>query len=353
MQYVPNTIYLAPYTLYREPCNAFRSLMKLVVTIDVEEDGLFSGRYDSHDIPANNVSGLGILDPIFRDLGIRPTLLVSYQVACHQLHHELLMQLSEKWEGEIGAHLHTWNTPPFEPSPYAKPVPSELMPRKLLTAKLENLFEAINRMGVDPVSFRMGRFNLGPKMLSILEETRIQVDSSIAPMRRYYGGPAHLSAKTDPYFPNSKNPLSPGKSKILEVPITILPLRPRLGSFLEHISEIFIIPHSWISWFARDLASIPAQPMLTGLGRLKAAVRLHRIRGGNVVTTFFHSSELMPGGCPQHPTEVHVERFLRKLRRFLSWLRSEMNVESLTMSQIRTIYHQPSPSFGKLTDESS
>ncbi len=314
--------------------------MKLVVTIDVEEDGLFSGSYDSHSVSTSNVSKLAVLDPVFRDLGIHPTLLVSYQVAHHHQHHELLMKLTEKWEGEIGAHLHTWNTPPFEPSPYAKPVPSEFLPRRLLIAKLENLLAAINRMGIDPVSFRMGRFNLGPKMFSILEETKMQVDSSIAPMRRYYGGPAHLSAKTDPYFPDSKNPLLPGKSEILEVPITILPLRPRLGAFLDHLSHTHVFPQSWISWFARDLASIPAQPMLTGLRRLKTAVKLHRIRGGNIVTTFFHSSELIPGGCPQHPTEVHVVRFLGKLRRFLSWLCNEMKVESLTMSQIRTIYHQ-------------
>ena len=62
--------------------------MKLVVTIDVEEEGLFSARYNHRDVPVNNVSSLARLDPVFSELGIRPTLLVSYQVARHQQHQE-------------------------------------------------------------------------------------------------------------------------------------------------------------------------------------------------------------------------------------------------------------------------
>jgi hypothetical protein len=314
--------------------------MKLVVTIDVEEEGLFSAKYNHRDVPVNNVSSLAKLDPVFSELGIRPTLLVSYQVARHQQHQELLMQLREKWGGEIGAHLHTWNTPPIEPSYHASPVPSELMPRKLLETKLRTLIKAVNRMGVDPVSFRMGRFNLGPKMFSLLEETNIQVDSSIAPMRRYYGGPAHLSALTEPYFPDPLEPLSPGKSRILEAPLTILPLIPGFGIFLDRLSNTHLFPQSWISRFARDLASIPAQPMLTGIRRLKTAVRLHRMRGGRVITTFFHSSELMPGGCPQHPDAVHVERFLSKLKEFFAWLFNEIGVECMTLSELYDFYQE-------------
>lgn len=312
--------------------------MKLVVTIDVEEEGLFSGKYNSQDVPVRNVSKLAILDPVFLDLGIRPTLLISYQVACHRPHHELLMQLSEKWGGEIGAHLHTWNTPPFEPLPYAEPVPSERMPKDLLKAKLKTLLKALYNMGADPVSFRMGRFNMGPKMFSALEETDIRVDSSIAPTRSYYGGPAHLSAPVDPYHPDPKNPASPGKSPILEVPMTILPLTRNLGVLLEHLGNSHTLLHSWVSWFGKYFGSLPVQPMWTGPRRLKAAAKLHQIRGGRVVTISFHSSELMPGGCPKHPNQDHVERFLRKLTNFLTWLSKEVGVECLTLSELYDYY---------------
>jgi hypothetical protein len=80
--------------------------------------------------------------------------------------------------------------------------------------------------------------------------------------------------------------------------------------------------------------------MWMGLRRLQAAVLLHRKRGGQVLTIFFHSSELMPGGCPEHPTERHVERFLDKLRRFFSWLYDEVSPEPLTLSELGDMYRR-------------
>ena len=110
--------------------------MRLVVTIDVEEEGLFSSRYESGNAPVSNVAELKRLDPIFREWNIRPTLMIAYQVVRTAEHRDLLLALRETWNGEIGAHLHPWNTPPLETLPYPEPVPSELMSRELLAAKL-------------------------------------------------------------------------------------------------------------------------------------------------------------------------------------------------------------------------
>jgi hypothetical protein len=322
--------------------------MKLIVTIDVEEEGLFSNRYDPQDTPVTNVAELVSLDPIFREWGIRPTLLVTYPVISDGPCADLLMKLRIKWDGEIGAHLHHWNTPPFERLPYPDPVPSDLVPSELLSHKLERLLAAILAWGAKATSFRMGRFNIGPRMFSVLEKAGITVDSSIAPMRQYYGGPDHLSAQTDPYFPDPENLLHPGNSRILEVPMTILPVFKKLGSFLDGSAKS-CFPERWISWFAMNLGSLPVQPMWTGLRRLKAGVRLHAHRGGQVLTIFFHSSELIPGGCPQHRTTEDVDRFRSKLNTFFAWLRREILVESVTLTELGEQYKrekcaQPHPS---------
>ena len=331
-----------------QPLEAY---MKLVVTIDVEEEGLFSGHYNSHHAPVSNVSKLTLLDPIFRDWGIRPTLMLSYQVVRAKQHHDLILQLSDKWKGEIGAHLHPWNTPPLAASSQGKLVPSEMMSREILTDKLKTLMEALRAMGVDPYSFRMGRFNMGPKMFSILEETQIQVDSSIAPMRRQFGGPAHLLAPTDPYFPDPKDPSSPGESRILEAPVTIVPLIPKLRVAFDRLEKAHLLPPSLVSWFFKYLGSLPLQPVWTGLTRLKAGTNLHHRRGGGVVTIFFHSSELMPEGSPHHPTEAHVKGFLARLSRFFSWLYREMSIRSLTLSELYGLYQQGSSATNSETME--
>ncbi len=312
--------------------------LKLLVTIDVEEEGLFNGQYRSGKASVENVTKLSLLDPIFEKLSIRPTLLVSYQVASHKPHQEYLMQLCEKWKGEIGAHLHPWNTPPLQSLPFTHPVPSQLIPKELLKEKLDTLLQTLSQMGVKPHSFRMGRFSLGPKMFSLLEQSEIKVDSSIVPTRKTYGGPEYLVAPVDPYFPDPQDLSASGNSSLLEVPLTVLPIVPGITNFLEKISNAYPASSSIAAWFSQYLGSIPAQPMAVGLNRMKTAVRIHRYRGGNVVVIYFHSSELMPGCSPQHPTQKHVERFLAKMERFLSWVIDDLGVESVTLSGLRNSY---------------
>lgn len=311
--------------------------MLLAVSIDVEEEGLFSNQYEAADVTAHNVRHLGSVDPVFREFGIRPTLMASYQVMRRPEYQDLLTGLREQWDGELAAHLHPWNTPPLRSLPFPEPVPSELIPDELLDAKMGTLLETFRAAGSSPVSFRMGRFNIGPKMLSVLERSGFRVDGSVAPMRRYYGGPERLDGPVDPYFADRRDPYRPGDSPILEVPMTIVPVVKGLGSMLERLGTGSRVG-SYVSWFAMNLGSLPAQPAWTGLRRLKAAVRLHQARGGTVLSMFFHSSELMPGAYPGHGTADDVRAFLDKLRGFFSWLRGRVGVESITFTELRDRY---------------
>jgi hypothetical protein len=308
--------------------------MQLAFTVDVEEEGLFSGSYRAEKPPLDNISSLSLLDPIISEFDLRPTLLVSYQAVRDGHRRDYINGLGHRWRAEIGAHLHPWNTPPLVDLPYRQPVPSEVMPREILTAKTESLWRALTDMGVVPTSFRMGRFNLGPKMFSILSDTTIIVDSSVAPMRSYYGGPRHLGAPTDPYYPDPADPARRGQSNILEVPLTILPILPGAGAFFRFLELLPFTPGRWAAWTARYLASLPAQPVWMGLRRLKMACRLHRRRGGRVLTVFLHSSELMPGGCPRHLRREQVTGFMQRLHAFLSWVRSDLQAEPVTLSDL-------------------
>jgi len=312
--------------------------MKLVVTVDVEEEGLFTGQYSPEYNPATNVPYLHLLDDIFVEWKIRPTLLVTYQVARREHLHGLLLDLCQRWNGELGSHLHHWNTPPLAKLPFPDPVPAELVPREILADKLGCLLDSFRPLGIQPHSFRMGRFSLGPRVFSLLQKSKILVDSSVAPLRIQYGGPQHLDAPTDPYFPDPGHPTTPGNSRILEVPITIVPVCLGVGAFLENIRTRWNGSQGLVGWLSANLFSLPLQPVWTGLNRLKIATALHQKRGGEVLTLFFHSSELQPGNSPLHPTEDHVQRFLRKLRLFFHWLHETTTVDSITLSDLRQSY---------------
>jgi hypothetical protein len=175
-------------------------------------------------------------------------------------------------------------------------------------------------------------------MFSLLQEKGFAIDSSIAPFRVYHGGPCRVSSLTDPYFPAGVDPSRKGSSRILEVPITIEPVTGRLIHLLRRLEGAHHPAAATLSLFAQRLCLLSAQPAWTGLKRLKAAARLHRIRGGRVLTLFFHSSELMPGASPTHRTEGAVRRFLLKLEKFLSWLRVVEKAESVTLDEICGMY---------------
>jgi hypothetical protein len=113
-----------------------------------------------------------------------------------------------------------------------------------------------------------------------------------------------------------------------------LPILPAAGAFLRLMESWPFPPSQWTAWIAKHLASLPAQPVWTGLRGLKLACRLHRRRGGRVLTVFLHSSELMPGGCPWHQSREQVKGFLRRLHAFLSWARNDLQAEAVTLSDL-------------------
>ena len=99
--------------------------MKLVISIDVEEEGLFSGLYPRTPPGVTNVAELARLAFIPRDFGLPLTLLVTYRVARDPAACRVLAQWRDRFGAEIGLHLHHWNTPPFADLPDPEPVASE------------------------------------------------------------------------------------------------------------------------------------------------------------------------------------------------------------------------------------
>jgi hypothetical protein len=80
--------------------------MKLVISLDVEEEGLFSGQYP-RAAGVTNVAELSRLEFIPREFGFPLTLLVSYQVARDPAACDLLARWRDLHGAEIGAHLHS------------------------------------------------------------------------------------------------------------------------------------------------------------------------------------------------------------------------------------------------------
>jgi hypothetical protein len=272
------------------------------------------------------------LEFISGELGLPLTLLATYQVAGDPSCRKILMEWREKRKAEIGAHLHPWSTPPFEELPFAEPVPSDLLPSILLRAKLETLLTALNdHMQVRPRAFRMGRFDLGRQVQALLPQYGFRVDSSVVPLRRMAGGPDHFLAPSDPYPLQTAD--RRGFDPLIEAPLTQVGIFPATSNaFYRMASSLSPNQGNLLFTAYRQLAVAGIHPAWFPLASMKLATRLHRLRGGKVLTMFLHSSELQPGATPSFRSEAAVDSLIAKIRSYLTWLMRTERVRGTTLS---------------------
>jgi hypothetical protein len=308
--------------------------MKLVISIDVEEEGLFFGHYPRTPPGVTNIAELERLAFIPKEFGLPLTLLVTYQVARDPAACRVLTQWRDHYGVEIGVHLHPWNTPPYLDLPDPEPVPSARLPRELLRDKFANLLHQIQtNLEVAPRSFRMGRFDAGPQVWGLLPEFNLSVDSSVAPLTPKGAEAGHFLAPADPFVlqvPGINN------HKLLEVPVTMVPVLAGTPGFVTRLAAV--LPPKWgrrLRDSFRYVGAAGVQPAWYPLASMQLAAHLHRQRGGRVLTMFFHSSELKPGASRLFPTETAVQRFVGKIRTFLTWLMQTGPVEGVRLSDLR------------------
>ena len=309
------------------------TVVKLVISIDVEEEGLFSGNYPRVATGVSNVSQLDRLRFLSTEFGVPLTLLATYPVATSTPCATILRTWHERFGAEIGAHLHPWNTPPFGEMSLPEPVRSDNIPASLLEARLHSLISVIHRnIGVRPVSFRMGRFDLGSRMVGILPTMGVLVDSSMVPLRTVVGGPNHFLCPSDPYWLLRVE----GCPALLEVPVTQVPVWRPIPGMVHRLGKHLPKPLSdQLQVSFRYVAALGIHPAWYPLRSMKWAVRVHHRRGGRVLNLFLHSSELQPGATPGFKSEADVRQLVRRIRLFMEWLNRSFTVEPVTLSGVR------------------
>ncbi len=309
------------------PSSGPEAPLLVIVSLDVEEEGLFSGHYARSGCGVRNVSLLPRLAPLSHELGFPLTLFCAHSVFADGAARRTLEVMRDRHGAEIGAHLHHWSTPPLdgEGDSTGQPARTDTLPQDLLRRRLLTLLrEGEDFNGAPLTSFRMGRWDLKNSVRPLLAEAGITLDSSVCPLRAFAGGADHFLAPADPYWVEGS-----GKTPLLEVPITQVPLWPCLArQWYGHA------PRTWLDNF-HFFGALSANPFWHGPRAMRMAVRLHRARGGRVLSLFWHSSEILPGGSPHVPDQAAADAVLRRIRQFLTWLRDTFPVQGCTASQLR------------------
>ena len=219
--------------------------------------------------------------------------------------------------GEIGMHLHAWNSPPafsltdddFHHEPYLVEYPEAVMRQKVrfMTDLLQETF------GVRMVSHRAGRWAMNTTYARILVEHGYRTDCSVTPhvsWKRKLGNPLGPGGTDYSLFPSSEYFLDlddlsrPGTSSLLEVPVTIFsgrgPVNRMLPAALRSARVV-------LEGLERALHARWFRPSLRNRDDMLRILDLVERDGRSYVEFVLHSSELMPGGSPTFKTERDIE----------------------------------------------
>lgn len=301
-----------------------------LITIDTEGDNLWAG---PREITTRNASYL----PRFQDLcerhGFKPTYLTNYEMAMEPFFVEFGRDVVRRGAGEIGMHLHAWNSPPLVPltaddmayHPYLIEYPDSVMEEKV--AFMTELLEG--RFGVKMLSHRAGRWAFDERYARLLVKHGYTVDCSVTPgvsWRTHKGAPSgdggtdYRRFPSGAYFVDLENISRPGNSPLLELPMTID--RSRLRRVAPWLYELELVgkvankldpPQAWLRLLPRNGWDKAAM-----LKIVRAAIR----RRLPYIEFMLHSSELMPRGSPAFPDENAIENLFDDLECVFSMITS-------------------------------
>ena len=297
-----------------------------LITIDTEGDDLWSR---PEVVTTKNARHLPRFQALCERYGLKPTYLTNYEMATDLAFAEFAADAQKRGAAEIGMHLHAWNSPPAhaltDKDYWHQPYLYEY-PENIIRAKIRAMTNTIEERFGRPVSHRAGRWAMTPTYARALIDEGYTIDCSVTPgasWRRYPGAPwgrggsDYTRYPTDAYFLNLDDLSCPGRSPLLEVPMTT---RTRRNFLLRYIPPA--LGESRVVTAALDRVA-PVRwlrPRRGKLSELLALVADIHAQHGDYAEFMLHSSELMPGGSPYFPRASDIDELYGDLERLFSFV---------------------------------
>lgn len=312
-----------------------------IITVDTEGDNEWSR---PNPILTRNTGYLPRFQALCEEYGFRPTWLTNYEMASSPEFVRFGRDVLARNAGEIGMHLHAWSSPPIRPlthddhatHPYLIEFPPDVMAEKV--AFMTDLLQ--QQFGVKMVSHRAGRWAFNETYAQLLDEHGYLADCSVTPhvsWRRTMGNPAgqggpdYSAFPSLPYYLDLQRIDRPGRSKLLEVPPTII--KSKLSQWapwayrvkgLRRFAWRHEPPAAWIF------------PNGTNLGSMLKCVRTAVAERRPHIEFVIHSSELMPGGSPRFKTEDSIEQLYADLAVLFAEIRRHFR--GMTLKEFRAAW---------------
>ncbi|HUL48594.1 MAG TPA: hypothetical protein VLT79_01125 [Gemmatimonadales bacterium] len=324
--------------------------LSVVVSIDTEEDNWDPAR---SGITVENIRELPRLDRFFERLGIRGTYLTTYQVVTTPWARDLLAGLAASDRAEVGGHLHPWNTPPLREPLIPRNTMTKNLPATLQLEKLATLTDALTaNLGAAPVSFRAGRYGVGPETLAALVRCGYEVDSSVTPhvsWEEYDDGPSFLAAPDSVYRLDTTDVLRPSAAgPLVEVPISCGFSRGpwSLWAPIDRAVRSPVLRGLHITGALARLGvvqRIMLSPELQSVAEMVALGRQIVAEGLDLLHVTWHSPSLRPGLSPFSLRDADVEALYAKVETFLDQMSAVAELAFCTVHEAAKALAPASP----------
>lgn len=278
----------------------------LIISIDAEGDDLWS---KPDCIETKNAMFIGRFQELCERYAFPVSYLTNYEMAMDECYQEFALDVIKRSVGEVGMHLHAWNSPPLfdltgndmRNQPYLIEYPKHVRKEKIrvMTLLLQEIFQA-------PITaHRAGRWAVNKDYIAVLTEYAYLVDCSITPNLSWKrklgdpnggGGPDYRRFPEDPYRMSAERIHKRSASGMLQVPMSI-----RKGSRNLRTEALKEGKRSKldVSALLRSLGKTDwFRPTGSNRNHMLEMARQAVLESWPVLQFMLHSSELMPGGSP-------------------------------------------------------
>lgn len=305
-----------------------------IITLDTEGDNLWE---NNREITTQNTHFLPRFQQLCEQFNFKPVWLTNYEMAIDDDYIAFARDVIARNTGEIGMHLHAWNSPPLTPltdddlryQPYLIEYPKEVMREKI--AVMTHLLE--DKLQTKMLSHRAGRWAFNETYAQLLVEFGYQVDCSVTPKvdwRFTKGDPAQAGGTNYKDFPSHAyfmdlNDISKtGNSTLLEVPMSIQ---------YKHSALMNKIKQGYDALRGKQRAPSVnwLRPKPNNAQQMIEVVKQSLAQGHEHIEFMLHSSEFMPGGSPTFRTENDIEGLYRDLETVFRFLSDK--VQGMTLAE--------------------
>ncbi|WP_338515108.1 deacetylase [Erwinia aphidicola] len=305
-----------------------------IITIDTEGDNL----WQNHDrITTENTLFLPRFQQLCEKYSFKPTWLTNYEMAVDPAYVEFARDVIARNSGEIGMHLHAWNSPPLHDltgddwrhKPYLIEYPAKVIREKVsyMTQLLEDTLQVKMR------SHRADRWAFNEYYAQLLIELGYQVDCSVTPRVNWafspgdpkgQGGTNYQHFPDCAYFIDEHDIAKAGQSPLLEVPMSIR---------YKHSSLMNVVKQGYdrLRGKQRSPSVHWLRPMGGNVAQMIDVAEKTLADGSDYVEFMLHSSEFMPGGSPTFKTESDIAILYNDLEQLFAYLSSR--TKGMTLSE--------------------